>query len=73
MRDSLALAGDHPNGPVAMLIAGSESPPEKRRGEIDWQKKNIDSGGWHVSSPSLSALRSAAAERREAERAAGYL
>lgn len=66
-------AGRRSSKPAAMLIAGSKSPPEKRRGEIDWQKKNIDSGGWHVSSPSLLALRSAAAERREAERAAGYL
>lgn len=70
MRDSLALAGDHQNGPAAVLIAGSETPPEKEEKSTG---KNIDSGGWHVSSPSVSALRSAAAERREAERAAGYL
>lgn len=73
MRDSLALAGDHQNGPAATLITGSEAPPEKKKRRNRLAKKYIDSGGWHVSSPSLSALRSAAAERGEAERAAGYL
>lgn len=64
------LEGDHQNGQRATFISGSKIPMKKKK---KLPGKNTDFGRWHVSSLSVSAHCRAAAELREAERAAGYM